>query len=59
MKVTHVNQVLNTDFTFIRFKHGFVHLTAIIGCFSRRCSSPDGLTPSETYFNYVVLKESA
>ena len=36
VKVTHVNQVWNTDVTYIRLKHGFVYLTAIIDWYSRR-----------------------
>lgn len=36
MKVTHVNQVWSTDNTYIRLKHGFVYLTAIIDWYSRR-----------------------
>ena len=36
VKVTHVNQVRSTDITYIRLKHGFVYLTAIIDWYSRR-----------------------
>ena len=36
VKVTHVNQVWSTDITYIRLKHGFVYLTAIIDWYSRR-----------------------
>ena len=36
VKVTHVNQVWSTDITYIRLKHWFVYLTAIIDWYSRR-----------------------
>ena len=36
VKVTHVNQVWSTDITYIRLKHGFVYLTAIIDWYGRR-----------------------
>ena len=36
MKVTHVNQEWSTDITYIRLKHGFVYLTAIIDWYGRR-----------------------
>ena len=36
VKVTHVNQVWSTDITYIRLKHWFVYLTAIIDWYGRR-----------------------
>jgi len=35
VKVTRVNQVWSTDITYIRLRHGFVYLTAIIDWYSR------------------------
>ena len=35
VEITHVNQVWSTDITYIKLKHGFVYLAAVIDCKSR------------------------
>ena len=58
VKVTHVNQVWSTDITYIRLKHGFVYLTAIIDWYSRRILAWRLSNSLSSDFCVEVLKEA-
>lgn len=56
--ITHVNQVWSTDITYIRLKHGFVYLTAIVDWYSRYVLSWRLSTTLEAGFCVDALKEA-
>lgn len=56
--ITHVNQVWSTDITYIRLKHGFVYLTAIVDWYSRYVLSWRLSTTLDAAFCMDALKEA-
>jgi putative transposase len=58
MNVDHVNQVWSTDITYIRLKHGFVYLTAVIDWYSRYVLAWRLSTTLESAFCIEALEEA-
>lgn len=58
LPITRVNQVWSADVTFIRLKHGFVYLVAIIDWFSRRILSWKLSTTLTADFCVEALQEA-
>lgn len=56
--ITRVNQVWSADITFIRLKHGFVYLTAVIDWYSRYVLSWRLSTTLDAGFCVEALKEA-
>jgi putative transposase len=56
--ITHINQVWSTDITYIRLKHGFVYLTAIVDWYSRYVLSWRPSTTLDASFCIEALKEA-
>lgn len=56
--ITRVNQVWSTDITYIRLKHGFVYLTAVVDWYSRYVLSWRLSTTLEAGFCIDALKEA-
>jgi len=58
VSITRVNQVWSTDITYIRLKHGFVYLTAIVDWYSRYVLSWRLSTTLDAGFCIDALKEA-
>ncbi|HLX53585.1 MAG TPA: IS3 family transposase [Aquella sp.] len=58
LRITRVNQVWSADVTYIRLKHGFVYLVAIIDWYSRRILSWRLSTTLHPDFCVEALKEA-
>ena len=58
LPITRVNQVWSADVTFVRLKHGFVYLVAIIDWYSRRILSWKLSTTLTADFCVEALKEA-
>jgi len=58
MNIDHVNQVWSTDITYIRLKHGFVYLTAVIDWYSRYVLAWRLSTTLESAFCIEALEEA-
>jgi putative transposase len=58
MKIDHPDQVWSTDITYIRMKHGFIYLTAIIDWYSRYVLSYEVSTTLDTGFCVEALKKA-
>jgi len=58
LKIDHPNQVWSTDITYIRMKHGFVYLAAVIDWFSRYVLSFQVSTTLDRDFCVKALKDS-
>ncbi len=58
LTIDHPNQVWSTDITYIRLKHGFVYLVAIIDWYSRLVLSWKLSTTMEVGFCIEVAKEA-
>jgi len=58
MVIDHPDQVWSTDITYIRMKHGFVYLTAIIDWFSRYVLSFEVSTTLDTGFCVDALEKA-
>lgn len=58
VQITRVNQVWSTDITYIRLKHGFVYLTAIVDWYSRYVLSWRLSTTLDAGFCMDALKEA-
>jgi putative transposase len=58
MKVTHANQVWSTDITYIRIKHGFIYLVAVIDWYSRKVLSWRVSNSMDTSFCIEALNEA-
>lgn len=58
LTIDHPNQVWSTDITYIRMKHGFVYLTAVIDWFSRYVLSFRVSTTLDQEFCVQALKDA-
>jgi putative transposase len=58
VSITRVNQVWSTDITYIRLKHGFVYLTAIVDWYSRYVLSWRLSTSLDAGFCIDALREA-
>ena len=58
VKITRVNQVWSTDITYIKLKHGFVYLTAVIDWYSRYVLSWRTSTTLDRQFCIDALDEA-
>mgnify|MGYP001767347771 CR=1 FL=1 len=58
MPITHANQVWSTDITYVRLKHGFVYLVAIIDWYSRKILSWEVSTSLDRFFCMSALERA-
>jgi putative transposase len=56
LEISHANQVWCTDITYIRLKHGFVYLCAILDWYSRKVLSWELSTTMDKHFCIVALE---
>lgn len=58
MVIDHPDQVWSTDITYIRMRHGFIYLTAVIDWFSRYVLSYEVSTTLDTGFCVEALEKA-
>lgn len=56
--ITHANQVWSTDITYIRLRHGFVYLVAVIDWYSRKILSWEISTSLDRFFCMSALERA-
>lgn len=56
--ITHANQVWSTDITYVRLKHGFVYLVAVIDWYSRKVLSWEMSTSLDRFFCISALEKA-